>query len=486
MSDYPDTILNLLRAYGRGDLSPVEVVEGHIDLIAARDHDLNSFSIIDHDGAITAAHQSANRWHRNEPHRPLEGVPVTVSDNVAMAGSPTRHGSKAQRDRRALVDSPVVARLKEAGAIIIGKTTTSEFGWKGVTDSPLHGVTRNPWDRAQSAGGGSGGAAASLAAGLGTLAHLADSSGSALVPGSYCGLVALKPSYGRVPHAPIESLFDDLVVNCPMARSVEDTALSLNIFSRPDIRDWRSAPADHTDWRMGLNDGASGLRIAFSHDLGGVKASPEVAEVCHQVSQSLAAEGANIVSIGPVIKPLRPDFERYWQAHLANKLRSVPRDRLDSLDPGFLVAAEPGLSVTLDELNRAHLRRSEMATRLRRLHLEFDVLLTPTTPTTAIGAESWTVSDGVNPAADQRWDLSVPYTWPFTLTGQPALSVPVGRSLGGLPIAIQVVATHFREDLTLRMGRVLMDLAARHVFRPSEKPPAPQKPKPEPIGTSSG
>ena len=164
---------------------------------------------------------------------PLDGVPMTVKDIVAMAGHPTREGSRTTSELKALVDSPVVARLREAGALLLGKTTTPEFGWKGMTDSPAHGITRNPWNVDYTPGGSSGGAAASLAAGIGVAAHGNDGGGSIRIPASYCGLVGLKPTYGRVPQAPVESAYTSLVANGPITRTVHDAALLLNVMSRP-------------------------------------------------------------------------------------------------------------------------------------------------------------------------------------------------------------------------------------------------------------
>ncbi|MEL7209346.1 MAG: amidase, partial [Actinomycetota bacterium] len=445
-------ITELLSAYRRAELSPVDVIEDHLSRIARMQGSLNAFVAVDVEGARAAAHRSRDRWLEGNA-RPLEGVPISIKDIVAMAGFPTGEGSRTTSELSALVDAPVVARLREAGAILLGKTTTSEFGWKGITDSPAWGTTRNPWDPAHSPGGSSGGAGSSLAAGIGMAAHGNDGGGSIRIPASYCGLIGLKPTFGRVPQAPTTSPYATLVANGALTRSVEDAALMLNVLSKPDIRDWHAVPYDNRDWRVGVNDGLSGLRFAYTETLGEAKVEPEVGHLCRAAIDRIATEGVSVIELDTVIPPLRPQFEKYWQAGFAHRLRTIPLERRDDLDPGFRSLAEAGLDVGVEALDTAYAARSKLVNSLRRVHLDYDILLTPTTPTTAPPA------DTVYHSADfDRWEHAVPFTVPFNLSGQPAASVPVGLSSAGLPVGLQLVATHHREDLILRAARSLLDI----------------------------
>lgn len=453
VSDYPESIRGLLDAYRRADISPTEVVEDHLERINRVDPQINAFVSIDRDAVRAAAQQSTNRWHRGERTGALDGVPLTVKDIVAMAGHATGEGSRTTSALKALVDAPVVARLREAGAIILGKTTTPEFGWKGMTDSPGFGITRNPWNLDHSPGGSSGGAAASLAAGIGVAAHGTDGGGSIRIPASYCGLIGLKPTFGRVPQAPVESPYSSLVANGPIARTVEDAALLLNAMSRPDIRDWHAVPYDPRDWTVGLNDSLRGLKIGYTDRLGGAAVDQEVGRVCRAAIDRMAIGGTDVTELDTVFEPLRPQFEAYWKAGFASRLRRIAPDRRDDLDPDFRKLAEEGLDVGVEALDEAHGARARLVASMRRTHLDYDIVVTPTMPTPAPH-----VDVTYHSSVFDRWEHAVPFTLPFNLTGQPAISIPVGLTQTGLPVGLQIVATHHREDLLLRAARAILDL----------------------------
>jgi len=446
------TVHRLLRAYRRRELSPAVVVEAHLQRIEKLEPTLNAFTLVDPDAARRAAAASTNRWSRGEPIGELDGVPVTVKDIVAMAGYPTSEGSVVTSTEPARTDHPAVARLREANAVFLGKTTTSEFGWKGMTDTPRFGVTRNPWDADHTPGGSSGGAAASLAAGIGAAAHGNDGGGSIRIPASYCGLFGLKPTYGRVPQAPVDSPFSSLTANGPLARSVEDAALLLNVLSRPDLRDWHAVPHDPRDWRVGINDGIGGLKLAYSETLGGATVDPAVAATCRAAVDRLSDAGADITEVGEVFEPLRPQLEGYWKAGFATRLNAIPSDRWSELDPGFRELAQEGMDFDVHAMAAANGARARLVETMRRFHLDFDVLVTPTMPTLPPTVDTVYHSPGFD-----RWDHAVPFTVPFNYTGQPAASIPAGVS-GGLPVGLQLVATLFREDLVLRTARAALDL----------------------------
>ena len=458
LSQSPLTVHGLLRAYRRKEVSPVEVIEAQLATIERLEPLLNAFVVVDADGARAAAAASAKRWARSEPNGDLDGVPVTVKDIVAMAGFPTGEGSAVTSPEPASEDCPPVARLREADAIFLGKTTTSEFGWKGMTDTPRHGITRNPWDLDHTPGGSSGGAGASLAAGIGAVAHGSDGGGSIRIPSSYCGLVGLKPTFGRVPQAPVESPFVSLVSNGALARSVDDAALLLNVLSKPDLRDWHAVPHDGRDWRIGINDGLAGLRIAYSENFGGATVEPVVAQTCRAVIDALADAGARLTEVGPIIEPLRPQLEDYWKAGFAARLNAIPSDRWNELDPGFRELAQQGMGFDVHGMSRATAARARLVETMRRFHLDHDILLTPTMPTPPPPVDVVYHSPGFD-----RWDHAVPFTVPFNYSGQPAASIPAGmsgdRTPGGgpnLPIGLQIVATHFREDLVLRAAKAIL------------------------------
>ncbi|HYW92666.1 MAG TPA: amidase [Gammaproteobacteria bacterium] len=445
------TAEQLHACYTRGDLSPLEVTETVLQRAEQLDGRLNAFAIIDRNGALEQAEAAADRWRRQRPLSKLDGVPVSIKDLVAVKGLPTRSGSRTSNpDTLAREDCPAVARLREAGAVLFGKTHTPEFGWKGITDSPLHGVTRNPWNLGRSPGGSSGGAGAAVAAGIGPLAHGTDAGGSIRIPASYCGLFGIKPTFGRVPHVPNESPYATLASSGPLARRVRDAARMLTIMARPDARDWYALPYDGVDYEADLDTGVEGLRIAYSPGLGGARPEPGIAERVAQAAGRLRDLGAQVEEVGPILAPLRPVFEAYWKAGFAYLLNSIREDRRALMDEGLRALAEEGLGVDLDAYYRAVSARVRLGSQMEQFHQRFDLLVTPTTPTAAPVADVVYHSRGFD-----RWQHAVPYTVPFNLTGQPAASLPAGFTADRLPVGLQVVGPRFSEPTILRACRAL-------------------------------
>src|SRR3954470_25071791 len=288
--------LDLVELYCTQALSPVEAAEALLDRAEALQPKLNAFCVIDRDGAIAAARAAERRWRDGAPLGPLDGVPVTIKDLVPMRGFPTRRGSRMIDPIPDSEDGPAVARLREAGAVIIGKTTTPEFGWKAIGDSPLTGITRNPWDLERTPGGSSAGAAAASAAGIAPLHVGSDGAGSIRIPSAFTGIFGMKATFGRVPAYPASPL--GLLSNVgPMTRHVRDAALMLNALSRPDHRDPYALPPYDRDWLDGIEDGVRGLRIAYSPDLGYARVNPEIAAAAAAAARQFEALGASVEEV---------------------------------------------------------------------------------------------------------------------------------------------------------------------------------------------
>ena len=436
------------RRYARKELSPVEVTKQALARADRLQPRLNFLVLIDHEGALEAAQASEARWRKGEPLSPLDGVPTSIKDTTTVKGWPTRYGSHATDETPAAEDAPVVARLRAAGMPILGKTTTPEFGWKALTDSPLQGITRNPWNPEHTPGGSSGGASAMTAAGVAPFNHGNDGGGSIRIPSSHTGLVGLKPSFGRIAQYPADSPFADVVSQGVLARSVLDTALALNATAGPDPRDWRSLPADPRDYTVGLDEGVRGWKIGLSLDLGHVAADPEVRDLVAAAAKRFEQLGAHVEEVGSLIEPLQQSFEPLWIGSFATRLRQIPSQLHAKLDPGFRAAAEKGLAITLADYARAYEARSRLAREMALWHRKYDLLLAPVTPTAAP-----TVDTLYNSEAFPRWTKGAPYTLPFNLTGQPAASMPAGVTVAGLPVGLQMVGAPQADHVVLRAMR---------------------------------
>lgn len=442
------SIAELGQRFAAGSTRPSVIAGRHLARIARIDPVLNAMQVVDADGALKAAADSDARWAAGRPASLLDGITVTIKDNVDLAGFPTRHGSLTSSDTPATADAPVVARLREAGAVILGKTRLPEFGWKGLTDGPLQGgPTRNPWHIAVSPGGSSGGAAACVAAGIGTIAFGNDGGGSIRIPASFCGLFGIKPTFGRVPHHLQEGLFATLVAGGPIARTVADAAVTLAVMARPDDRDWFALPPPPDGWLADLTPRLAGLRIAYAPALGGVSADDEVRAVVDAAVETLRGRGATITEVPSPIGDLKDRFEAYWIGAFARRMRLIPRQRWADLDPGFRALAERGMDVGIDQLLDAEAARAALGRTFAAFHRDHDLLLTPTMPHVAPPVE--TVYHG--PTYD-RWRDSVAFTLPFNLTGQPASTTPCGLSASGLPVGLQVVGPKYAERLILEAG----------------------------------
>ena len=438
--------IDLLAAYEDGSLSPVEATEAALGRINQCNEAFNAFCLVDEEGALEAAAQSEKRWQRGEPQGRVDGVPASVKDLVLAKDWPTQRGSRtSDRSQLSPEDAPAVARLREHGAVILGKTTTPEFGWKGVTDSPLTGITRNPWNKAHTPGGSSGGAAVAALCGMGPLHIGTDGGGSVRIPASFSGIFGLKANFGRIPLYPA-SPFGTLSHLGPMTRSVADGALMFTVMAEPDPRDAFSLPYEARDYSAVIEGGIAGLRVAFSPDLGYAKVDPEVAELAAAAAKSFEALGAEVEQVDPGFDNPQAIFRSHWYAGAAHILRAMTPEQRELVDPGLRIVAEKGEAISMDSFMKGAMARSQLVVTMRKFHQEYDLLLTPTMPLPAFSLGSDTP---IGPNGEV-WDDWSPFTYPFNLTGQPAATLPCGFTSGGLPVGLQIVGANYDEVNVLR------------------------------------
>ncbi|MER7623826.1 amidase [Streptomyces sp. NPDC126503] len=445
------TAFGLLAGYGRGDFSPVEVTRAVLDRIDVVQPLVNAFVRVDAEAALRAAAASEERWRRGEPQGLLDGVPVSVKDLLLQAGGPTLRGSCTVSPRVSSdEDAPCVTRLRAHGAVLLGKTTTSEFGWKPVTDSPLTGITRNPCDPSRTSGGSSGGSAAAVALGAGPLSIGTDAGGSIRIPASFCGIVGLKPTYGRVPIHP-HSPYGSLAHLGPMARDAADAALLLDAISGEDWRDGsQMGPVSPLSDCLRL--GVEGLRIAYSPSLGGRAAvRPAIASAVHAAVHHLADLGAHVEEADPDLPDPADAFRTLWFSSSAHATQHLTADQRNLLDPGLREAAECGARFSaLDYLAADHIR-TILGYHMGRFHTTYDLLVTPTLPLTAFEAGT-----DVPPRSTYNdWMSWTPFTYPFNLTQQPAATLPCGLDEDGLPIGLQLIAARHHDAMVLRTAHAL-------------------------------
>ncbi|HKZ08243.1 MAG TPA: amidase [Methylomirabilota bacterium] len=430
------------------EISPVEVVDAVLDRIAAVNGTLNAFCTVAAEEARDVATAAEMAILSGEPLGPLHGVPLSIKDTIFTRRLRTTAGSRLLADHVPEEDAVAVERLRAAGAVIIGKTNTPEFGLKGVTDNPLFGVTRNPWDSARTPGGSSGGAAAAVAAGLGPLALGTDGGGSIRIPASFCGIYGLKPSFGRVPSGPGLPGWETLVQSGPMTRTVRDAALMLDVLAGPDDRDRHSLPAaDGPSYLTACDEGIAGLSVAWSADLGHGRVDPEVADLCAEAAAQFESLGGHV----EVVVPTWDDPEDMYRTLAAAEAYAAYRDRLEAgeraLDPAAVELLRFGATITAERYLQAALKRREFWTEVQRFLARFDLLITPTVAVAPIALDAWPVTEiGGAPVSRLGW---TPFTFPWNLTGQPAASVPAGFTAAGLPVGLQIVGRRHADRTVL-------------------------------------
>ncbi len=444
----------LIALYRSGQASPVEATQAVLSRIERLNPQLNAFCLVDADAALSAARASESRWqaHRSNgaPVGELDGVPTSIKDLILTRGWPTLRGSRTIDPRQAWdVDAPATARLREAGAVLLGKTTTPEFGCKGETNSPATGITRNPWNAACTPGGSSGGTATAVAAGLGPLSVGTDGAGSVRIPAAFCGNVGLKPSFGRVPAYPL-SPFGTVAHLGPHTMSVRDAALMMNVLKQPDARDWTALPPDATDFTVGLEDGIRGLRIAYSPTLGYARnVHPEIAAAVDAAVRQMQALGAHVEQVDPGFEDPLEITTGLWFLGAHTVWSGLTPEQQAVTDPDFRAEAELGAQLTALQVQQLSQRRGVLGSHMRQFMQRYDLLVTPSVAVPAFEARAaGTVP--MDPQAMLGW---TPFSYPFNLTQQPAISVPCGLTRTGLPMGLQIVGPMFGDALVLRAAR---------------------------------
>lgn len=436
-----------LRAgYTSGEFSPVDVVLSALNHAEEIDQSLNAFALIDRERALLLANASAQRWRESKPLSRLDGMPITVKEGAAVEGWPTRKGSLVSSAEPAVASTDFVRRLFESGAVLIGKTRSPEFSWKGVTDSPGFGVTRNPLDRNLTPGGSSGGCAAAVSAGVVRVSIGSDAGGSVRIPAAFTGTFGLKPTYARIPMVPMASGYFDVAHWGPIAASVADMADVMEVISGPSAGDHMSVGLAAVDYR---SDGdGDPLRIGvldatmWDDSCAEVKAGMNIAQTL------LASRGAVLSSVGFDVHGASRVGDFFYRLGCQLAIQSVPQEHRGKLDPRLPKFAKSAESATLGDMVAAQKRRDEFGVELHTLFDDVDVLMLPTLPILPFEAGRETPANW--PSDD--WMSWNPYTPAFNVTRTPAISVPVFPTVSSLPVGVQFVAAKCREDLLMRVA----------------------------------
>ncbi len=429
----------------------MEAVRAVLERIDRHNAAVNAYCHLDAEGALRLARESEARWMSGTPKGLLDGVPVGIKDNILVAGMPIRFGSRLTSEKQATYDAPAVARLREHGAIVLGKTTLPEFGWKAVTDSPLTGTTRNAWDTRKTPGGSSGGAVSALVLGMGSLHLGTDGGGSIRIPAAFTGCYGIKPTRARVPSWPASPL-NTLAHVGPLTRSVADAALAMTIIAQPDARDIFAWLSPAPDFQADLDGGVRGLRIAYSPRLGyAARVDPEVAEAVAAAARAFAELGAIVEQADPALggDPIET-WATLWWSSAASIVRPHWERARDLSDPGLIAGAATGFEISAVDYIRAQLKRADISNTLASFFERYDLLLTPAVPLPAFDT-----GHDAPPSGEwgKGWTDWTPFSYPFNLSQQPAASIPCGMTGGGLPIGLQIVGAIGADDLVLRASR---------------------------------
>lgn len=438
------SVAALSLAFARSELSPVEAARAALSRVERENPRLNFMCHLDPVETLASAARAEARWRAKTPLGPLDGVPVTIKDWFAVRGWPTRGGSLLTSSEPAIDDAPPVARLREAGAVFLGKTTLPEFGHKGVTDSPLTGITRHPLDSGRTPGGSSGGAAVAAAVRAGWVHLGSDAGGSIRIPASFTGVYGFKPSPGMVAAWP-PSLFATLSAAGPLARTVDDAVLMLEAIAKPDSRDALALPFAHPSFGAGE---CPRLKIAVARTVNDTPVEAGVA-ACFAEAIDVFKSAHEVEEIVLDIPDLVSVFNRHWGATAAYMASQWKPEDCRRMDPRLQEWSRRGAEMPLLDYVGAERRRLDIGLQMKALLERYDALLTPTTAMTAFAAGQ----DMPLRADGSRWEDWTPLTYIANLARLPAASIPCGLTPEGLPAGLQIMAGFWRDDIVLKLSR---------------------------------
>ena len=467
-----ETACAIVEKLNAGEVTPLDLLDVLESRIAEVDGKVNALPTLCLDRARTHAKALMKRPAGNRG--PLAGLPLPIKDLTDVEGVLTTQGSPIYRDRVPTRSNLLVEHLEGNGAVIYAKSNTPEFGAGANTFNEVFGATRNPWDLSRSAAGSSGGAAAALATGTAWLAHGSDMGGSLRNPASFCGIVGMRPSIGRVAHTPAFKIDRNLGVQGPMARNVEDVALLLDAMSGEDPADPLSLPSLPASFLSAARSGSKPKRVAYSPDLGITPVDPEVVAITRKAAMRLTEAGAIVEEAHPDLREAHQCFHVLRAFDFAISKAALLRSKRDQLKPEVIWNIEEGLKLTVEQLERAEAQRVAMTKRTLEFFGTYDLLLTPATIVTPFPVENRYVAECAGKKFDNyvEW-LAIVYA--ITLVCCPALSLPCGFTASGLPVGLQMVAAPRSEARLLAGARLLEDILGLRGTTPIDPRSAPAK-----------
>jgi aspartyl-tRNA(Asn)/glutamyl-tRNA(Gln) amidotransferase subunit A len=443
--------VDLMAGFRAKQFSPTEVLKDVLTHIAVWEPHIKALYAFDPEGARATAKASTERWHKGEPMGPLDGIPVTIKENIATKGVPVPRGAITTKLVPAAADAPPAARLREAGAVIFSKTTMPDYGMLSSGLSSFHPLTRNPWDLGKNPGGSSAGAAAAAAAGYGPLHLGTDIGGSVRLPAGWCGVVGLKPSLGRIP---IDPPYVGRVAG-PITRTVDDAALMMRVLSRPDRRDGMSLPPDNINWKA-LDKSSRKLRIGLMLDLGvGQALEQEVRDVAVKAARAFESAGAVVTEVpGVLTREMLDGLDAFWRVRSWDEDLSglTPAERARAL-PYIYKWAESGAKLTGVDVIRGFNATMAIRSAAAKLFADIDYVVSPVSPVVNFAAE---LASPINDPAKPFGHIC--YTVPWNMAENPAISINGGFSASGFPIGVQIVGRRFDDIGVLGMAKAFEGL----------------------------
>jgi aspartyl-tRNA(Asn)/glutamyl-tRNA(Gln) amidotransferase subunit A len=458
--------LEMAEAIKKREISCIDVVDTILERIEKINPKINAYCTVLTDEAHKAAEEADKAVKQGKHLGPLHGVPVSIKDLIFTKGIRTTFGSKIFENFIPERDAIVVKRLKAAGAVILGKTNTPEFGYKAVTDNLLFGVTRNPWNLNLTSGGSSGGAGAAVAAGLGPMAVGSDGGGSIRIPSSFCGIFGFKPSFGRIPRYPVLHGWETLSHYGPMTRTVKDAALMLDVMAGPHDADRLSLPNEKVSYLKSIESKPKELKVAWSIDLGYAMVDPQVRTIVEKAVKVFESLDWKLEEVHPSFGDPEPTFTTMVLAETAAALIDAMGEWGDKIDPPLARLVEYGKDVSAMDYVKATFQRKELWEKVYRFFKKYDLLLTPT-----LAVPPFAIEEGMGPRVIDGKEASIlgwmAFTFPFNLTGQPAASVPCGWTREGLPVGLQIVGRRFDDVTVLQAAAAFEEASPWAQKRPS-------------------